>query len=312
MRLSIVLAFVVCSPVFGTTLFSDDFDSLNPGILDKNDASSANPAPNGSGNPWWGPPNGSNAGGSPPLTNTLMSVVTAQNGVTPHSGAQMLRGTNGSSDTTQVWQNIAYRYNGGAVINGNLSYTFWFYDTNGATNGSTYQTNGAITHYSLNASNADYPPGQNLQTSTGSTIERLQLGAANRPLNTAGFPQTYDPTHYQARVIGLTTGYNNNGWTNLPLVRSIGWHEAEIAIGPQNPDKSNTVSFYIDNLNTPLLTATTTINQGYSDMELTSEGTSVGYFDDVTLIATPEPAGPGVLLVFAGGLTRRVRGRAAA
>jgi hypothetical protein len=268
-----------------TLLASDNFESYNTGDLNKNDVGSINAAPNGSGNPWWGVSTG----------NFIPAIVTgATNGVTPHSGTQMVAGTTVSGKATTFWDNVAYRYHGGSAFPGNLTMTFWFYDPNGTTNGSNFGGNAGIAYYSDSPSNADYPSSQTLNNST--TIDRLSLGAASNHSNTAGSPQTFNSNQYQARVIGSTLGYNSNGWINLPLTRSVGWHEGEVVVGSPDVNGSDPVSFYIDNLTTPLLTTTTTIDQGYNTIEFDNDvfpnpGNNAGaYFDDVTLTSTPEPA----------------------
>ena len=84
------------------SLFFDDFESYNLGTLDKNDTVTPGPnqAPNGSGNPWFGP-----------LTpNPNLVVIGPQNGVTPHSGQQMLKGR-APRDGDHDWYNLAYRLN---------------------------------------------------------------------------------------------------------------------------------------------------------------------------------------------------------
>src|SRR5213596_419642 len=67
----------------GAALFSDGFESYVGGgqPLDKNYAPGANAAPNGSGNPWFGP--------APPNAR----VVGTEGGVIPHGGSQMIRGS---------------------------------------------------------------------------------------------------------------------------------------------------------------------------------------------------------------------------
>src|SRR4029078_11756783 len=84
--------------------------------LDKNTAG-PNAAPNGSGNPWFGP--------NPPNAR----VVGVDSGVSPHSGNNMIRGafvTGG--DLGQNWYNLAYRLNGGNPFTGNIQFDWWFYD----------------------------------------------------------------------------------------------------------------------------------------------------------------------------------------
>lgn len=278
-----LLAFQVSA---STVLISDSFDSYNSGELDKNGAGSPNAAPNGSGNPWWGPFGG---------TLTQTTIVGTPNGVTLHSGSQMVAGASANGSQSELWDNVAYRSNGGSPLIGNLTLTFWFYDPNGTSNGITFAGTGGIAYYNTNSATADYPSSQTLNSST--TIDRLSIGGAPYTKNTAGLPQTYNPSEYQARVVGSSLGYTSNGWINLPITRSVGWHEAEIAVGPANANGTNTVSFYVDDLNTPLLTTTSVIGQGYTDVELSSgpdqssSATNAGsYFDDVTLTATPEPA----------------------
>src|SRR5437764_13268286 len=86
-------------------LFSDGFESYTAGgnPLDKNTAG-PNSAPNGSGNPWFGP--------LPP--NARVVGVDSTNGpaVTPFSGNNMIRGS-APSDLDQNWYNLADRTNGG-------------------------------------------------------------------------------------------------------------------------------------------------------------------------------------------------------
>jgi hypothetical protein len=268
-----------------TLLISDNFDSYNPGQLNKNGAGSPNSAPNGTGNPWWGPFGG---------RLTQSTVVGPETGVTPHSGTQMVAGASANNTQSELWQNIAYRYNGGDLFSGDLALSFWFYDPIGTSNGIHFAGTGGIAYYNTNSPTADYPSSQTLNSS--STIDRLSIGGAPYTNNTAGFPQTYNSTQYQARVVGSSLGYTTNGWINLPITRSVGWHEAQILVGPANPDGTNPVSFYIDDLNTPLLTATSVIAKGFSVLELcsgpdqSSSSVNAGtYFDDVTLTATPEP-----------------------
>lgn len=268
-----------------TLLISDNFESYNPGQLDKNGAGSPNSAPNGTGNPWWGPFGG---------RLIQSTIVGSETGITPHSGTQMLAGASANNTQSELWQNITYRYNGGSLFSGDLALSFWFYDPIGTSGGIHFAGTGGIAYYNTNSPTTDYPSSQTLNSST--TIDRLSIGGAPYTSNSAGFPQTYNPTQYQARVVGSSLGYTTNGWINLPITRSVGWHEAQILVGPANPDGTNSVSFYIDDLNTPLLTTTTVIAQGFSNIELASgpnqSSSSVNagvYFDDVTLTAIPEP-----------------------
>jgi hypothetical protein len=262
-------------------LVTDGFETYNPGALDKDLAGGPNAAPNGSGNPWFGP--------LPPN----LFVVGAENGVTPHSGTQMIRGSGSPSDFDQLWYNLAYRVGNGQPLTGNLAYSFWFNDVAGAANGANLRDFAAIGFYNTAPGNTDYPGAGSLNSST--TVERLSLGASSD--QNGG----YDPTKYQVRVVGASGGYDGaTGWFNTPVTRTIGWHQALITLSPAAADGSNTVSFYIDNLVIPAFTTTTVVNAGYNVLEFNANfgpGTTTGYWDDVNLstLPVPEPAAVGLL-----------------
>src|SRR5436305_1872037 len=96
-------------------VYSDGFETYtgagNP--LDKNTAG-PNAAPNGSGNPWFGP--------APPNLRVVNSGDTTATGspVAAHSGNQMTRGSL-PSDFDENWYNLAFRQNGGNPYTGNIS-----------------------------------------------------------------------------------------------------------------------------------------------------------------------------------------------
>src|SRR5437764_257790 len=115
-----VLSLAAAQAVQAAPVFTDSFETYAGGgaTLDKNIAG-ANAAPNGSGNPWFGP--------TPPN----FKVVGTEGGVVPHSGNQMVRG-NQPQQGNQIWYNAQYRNNGGAKYTGNVQLDFWFYDPNGS------------------------------------------------------------------------------------------------------------------------------------------------------------------------------------
>src|SRR5436309_1912060 len=178
-----------------TVLFSDGFEGYTAGgnPLDKNTAG-PNSAPNGSGNPWFGP--------APPNSR----VVGTEGSVIPHSGLNMIRGS-APSDFDQNWYNLAYRLNGGSAYTGNIMLDWWFYDPLGS-GGSTFRDFGALGFYNTAPSGTDYPGTGSLNAAT--QIQRLCLGASSTV--TGG----YDSTKYQARVVGASDGYSS-GWFNLSL-----------------------------------------------------------------------------------------------
>src|SRR5438874_2326896 len=108
------LAVMALSAAASAAVFSDGFESYTGGgnPLDKNVAG-PNSAPNGSGNPWFGP--------APPN----LRVVGTEGGVLPNSGLQMVRGS-APSDLDEEWVNIAYRFNGGGAFSGKLLLVLYF------------------------------------------------------------------------------------------------------------------------------------------------------------------------------------------
>ncbi|MCE5325709.1 MAG: PEP-CTERM sorting domain-containing protein [Planctomycetaceae bacterium] len=290
-RLTLFAAVVVAMALSSETIcsaatFSDGFESYNLGALDKNLSGGPNAAPNGAGNPWFGPapPNG--------------QVVGIDNGVSPFSGNQMLRGANVSgADLDQNWYNLAYRLNGGAPYTGGISLQWYFYDPWGP-GGTNFRDYAALGFYNTAPSATDYPGTGSLNSST--QIQRLSLGA---PYNaSAGF----DSSKYQARVIGATDGYSGTSYFNTNTTRTMGWHQGRIVVGSALADGTNTVDFYIDGVLTFSHNSMTTY--GYNIIELdTKFGSQTGYFDDVSFTDVPEPATVTLLALGGLGLLRRKR-----
>ena len=256
------------------SLFFDDFESYNLGTLDKNDTLTPGPnqAPNGSGNPWFGP-----EPGSPNLV-----VVGPVNGVTPHSGQQMLQGR-APSDFDQDWYNLAYRLNNGLPFMENIALDWWFYDpldpNDPNADPTTYRDFVVLGLYDSAPASTDAPDNYNLNVGF-TQIQRLSLGAGSN-VTAAGF----DPTMYQARVVGADDGLAN-GWFNTITPRSQGWHHGMIIVGPMLADGTNDVMFFIDDLTNPTLDHNSVSNFGYNVIELNSNyGAVTGYYDDVNFSA---------------------------
>jgi hypothetical protein len=270
------------------TVFSDGFETYVSGDapLDKNFAT-GNPAPNGSGNPWFGP--------APPNAR----VVGAETGVTPHSGTNMITGS-ATFDGDENWYNLLYRLRGGQPPAGNLRLDWWFYDPSGPGD-SGFRDYIALAFYSTAPANTDYPGSGSLNSGVnGATLQRLSLGAA------VNLASGYDSTKYQARVVG-GPGYNQ-GWVNTSLTRSIGWHHARIVAGPTLPNNTATIYFFIDDMTFPLYTQNSTLTSGFNVIEINSgTASTLGYFDDVSFALAVPPkltttqSGGSIVISWAGG-----------
>jgi hypothetical protein len=248
------------------TVFADDFESYVSGNtpLDKNYAA-GNAAPNGSGNPWFGP--------APP--NAM--VVGTTGGVNPHSGTNMLTAF-APSNFDEDWYNLSYRLRGGQMFYGNFKLDWWFYDPTGAGD-SSYQEYVALGNYGAAPTTTDYPGTGSLNG--GSVPQRLSLGEASN--QAAG----YDNTKYQCRNV-TAPGYTG-GWNNVSTVRTIGWHHGRIIAGPATNNVA-TLYFYIDDLVVPAFSQLNATSVGFNVIEInTGYGATLGYFDDVSFALAVPP-----------------------
>lgn len=294
MRLVLVLAMVAllmlaATQVFATVLFSDDFESYqwndDGWNLDMNGGGpNANDNGNLSGNPWWG---------CAPSNSDIVTVGTS--GITPHSGNQAIAGWYGGGLN---YFNMAYRLNSNQKITGNFSADWWFYDRCGST-GVTGQYHNywadsvSLVDYNSNPIALDYPDAASANFGESDFGQRLSLGASND--TGTGF----NSTKYQARVKGLTGvagEYGSNGWVNLNIDRSVGWHHGRISLGASDGNGNTSVSFFIDNMDNALLTATaanTTLNlmEIQGDIMVGSKYGCWPVYDDVSFStnAVPEP-----------------------
>ena len=272
-----------------TALLFDGFESYHRGTLDANSPSDTNTAPNGGpGNPWWtpvppGPPNLHVVAAE---TNIVSGVIT--NFVTPHTGTNMVRGLNsGAADSDHDFFNLAYRLNHSKVFSGNVSLDWWFFDPVGAkTNANAapqYQDCASLAYYASVPTYTDYFIDNLGQADPGLLVSQLSLGAATSQI--AG----YKSTNYQAQIFHTSSSnaYDvANGWFNLPVARTVGWHHALINVGNPSSNGIAPVSFYIDDLVNPALTNTASLTNGLNCIVLQAEnGGLTGYFDDLTFNA---------------------------
>lgn len=279
---SIILLILSILQVPSQVLFSDGFESyVGGGVpLDKNYASGPNAAPNGSGNPWFGP--------APPNAR----VVGTEGSVNPHSGNNMIRGS-APSDLDENWYNLAYRLNSGSPYTGGIAFDWWFYDPLGS-GSSNFRDFAALGFYNTAPTTTDYPGTGSLNGST--QIQRLSLGA---PYNASA---GYDNTKYQARVVGAADGYSGTGYFNTSTPRTVGWHEGRIVVGSALGDNTANVDFYIDDMVNPTFSHNSMTAWGFNVLEInTNYGSTSGYFDDVSFSVIPEPGSAALLLC--GGLT---------
>jgi hypothetical protein len=287
-----LLALCPRATLAASPLLFDGFESWNRGALDANFPSGPNAALNAGANPWWGP----YPPGPPDLlvvaaeTNIVSGVIT--NLVTPHGGTNMVRGKHsGSPDFDQNFFNIAWRLNQGKVFAGNVSLDWWFFDPVGANTNTgaapQYQDFASLAYYTAIPLNADYHTNNLGQATPGFATTQFSIGAS-----TSRGPG-YISTNYQAQIYPTTSSnaYDpTNGWFNLPVARTAGWHHARISVPTTAANGAGTVSFYVDNLASPALTNTASLTNGLNCILLSAEnGSLTGYFDDLTcdFIITP-------------------------
>jgi hypothetical protein len=289
------LVVLTLAPVAGAAvLYSDGFESYTAGgaPLDKN-VTGPNSAPNGSGNPWFGP--------NPPNARVVGTDSTNGPAVSPHSGNNMIRGS-APTDLDQNWYNLAYRLNGGSPFTGNIQFDWYFYDPVGQGTGSTnFRDYAAVGFYNTAPNGTDYPGSGSLNSPSPTQIQRLGLGAFNG--NAAS------QTVYNARIVGETAGDAGNAtWFLTGVARSPGWHKGTVKVGPALGDGTNAVDFYVDDIFA--LGRNSKTAYGYNVLEFnTNFGPTTGYFDDATFSSVPEPAS---IALFLSGIAllwsrRRVR-----
>src|SRR4051812_11785234 len=157
---------ILASGASAAILYTDGFETYTAGAnpLDKNTAG-PNSAPNGSGNPWFGP--------APPNARVVGTDSTNGPTVNPHSGNNMIRGS-APADFDQNWYNLAYRLNGGSAFTGNVTFDWWFYDPVGQGTGSTnFRDYAAPGFYNTAPAGTDYPGTGSLNSAT--QVQRLSL-----------------------------------------------------------------------------------------------------------------------------------------
>ncbi|MGO8674702.1 MAG: immunoglobulin domain-containing protein [Limisphaerales bacterium] len=276
------LALVACAWPVQAASFSDGFETYAEDYLDKDYVGGANAAPNGTGNPWWG------------ANPANFAVVGGENGVTPHSGAQMARNEFGSTyevpfDFDSEYYDLAFRFNGGSLYYGNVVLDWWFFDPCGASttdplNRDDYGDFAGLCDYGTGIpANADYTTNSSGSVlAPGSPAQCLMIGAAY-------VWGAADTSKYQAQVLSATDGLNSAYPTYFDTAtpRSVGWHNARVVVGPAAAGTHLAViKFYIDDMVTPTLIHDNAGGTGINCIQLSSlpnYGTDLsigGYFDD--------------------------------
>lgn len=284
-------------PTNFVTLLAEDFEHYALGKVDKEPlywsggANGPNAAPNGSGNPWFGPygPN--------------CPVVNAEGAVTPHSGAKMIRG-NVVGDQDALWCDLAYRFHSGQPIRGNCRLDWWQYDPYTSVTQTSFKDYVSLYYYNNETfpATSDWPAAWNNWTTSQAllfwgngidyTLEQsISLGASGYTQNGGNF----DPAKYQVRLEenrGAT--YGLDGWCNTTVARSAGWHHYQILLGPPHTNGTVMVYFYIDDLSTPVYAGLSTLaTTGFGLLEIVTAwgDTDQAYYDDISfaLVRPPNP-----------------------
>ena len=229
MVLSLLLFTVgVGSARANTLVWFEGFECYNTdagqdyGGLDKNMSGGANEAPNGSGNPWFGP-NPNNAW----VTKAMTNPDPIQETVTPHGGQFIIRGNRNATAWYNAWDNdidhvnIAYRFQNGTPFNRNFSIDWWFFDMLGNTypgdpdlGPGCFGDHAGIEANTAAPTDTDYSGSGDIGTPlTGTVTARLAIGAYEP--SSLG----YDEGVYQVQVLSALDGQFGslaerwgNGW----------------------------------------------------------------------------------------------------
>jgi len=255
-------------PTGFVTVFSENFEGYKVGYLDKNITGDPNYAPNGSGNPWFGPwPENYSMVNSNTLTVDGTSVT-----IMPHSGTNMMtRAYLGPS----IWVDLAYRFHNGQPIKGNAKLDWWFFDANEQVN-NTNKDYVSLYYYASDLQ--PYPPFTNdwpayMDPGSGLFIDAYSIPPNYPPVGLYGFSWADDEyqslslggsgynqaggywtdAKYQVRLEEMFSGvtYGIDGWINT-IDRSQGWHHGCILMGPPHADGTVMVYFYIDDMDHPV------------------------------------------------------------
>ena len=254
---------------YAKALFADSFEGLKTGTaqgkgtLDMNYVGGDNACDPGlgNGNPWWGtnPYNGSAGKDS------------TYAGANPHSGAAAA--WSGFAGNGRNYVNFAYRCNNGNTYLENPIYIdWWFYDGYGAgwdLKGGNYCDDSlSLVYLGAIPRDTDYPSNAATHNFDDSEFgQRISLGMAMDWCTVTGSSgsQVYTPypgfdhTKYQARIKSGAANDGKvayaNGWYNLNIARSVGWHHGRIIVSALDwGSYTNPVSFYIDDMSTPAMT----------------------------------------------------------
>jgi hypothetical protein len=293
-----------------TVLWSEGFEGYNYeasqtfGNLDKN-ASGANAAANGVGNPWFGP---NPLPGNAWVTAEMQNPNPPQDTITPHSGTNMIRGgQDGSGGWYSGWDNdidhvnLAYRFHGGAPLKANFSIDWWFYDTLGTTylgdpdaGPDNFGDHAGIEYSTLAPTDTDYVNGCFIGTpgedeATGPTDDSYAV-TARLAIGAYEYTGDYETNVYQVQILNASDGFAGQdttyewgaGWFNTTFVRTNGWRHAAITV-----DANNMAVFSIDG--TVVLKHATGATNGFNVFTTTELQDTPGtynqsaYYDDITL-----------------------------
>jgi hypothetical protein len=266
------------------------------GYADKNLVGDPNYAPNGTGNPWFGPwPENYS------VLDTDTLVVEGTNCVvTPHSGSKMLTTAWAGIYGVTLWADLAYRAHGGEPIRGNCRLDWWFFDANDQANGfldylSLYYYKSAGTYPYTADWLTGWDPSGGLFWANGFSwgdivgYQSLSLGGSDYHPNGGN----YDASKYQVRLEEMAGGgsYGLDGWVNT-IPRTQGWHHNRILLGPPHTNGTVMAYFYIDNMATPVYAGLSTIAaQGINLMEIdTAATTTRAFYDDISFALVRPPS----------------------
>ena len=293
--------------VADTTIFTDGFESYAPNNatvsfsgLDQNLVNGPNASANGTGtNPWVGQ-------GTTTIQNSNIRTGNWW-GIPSHTGSNFMMG-HYYKTPGNTFINLAHRFGNGLPLTGNFEVDWWVRDPCGKCSYNYCTDFVMLGYYDNMPGDADFNENTSVNAQTyndANMHQSLCLGMMD-----AWGSGSADYGAYEARVYGpsilrnyCTNLQHQSGMWNLPVNRSCyvwlsdpkvaGYQHMRILVGPQLADKTNTVAFFVNDMDhAALVSNSQTPCDGYNVLDFVtynnykkwqSSSNCTAYYDDVSI-----------------------------